>query len=370
MMSRMRLRVRKRTDLTKILMGSILLTIVTVAAASLAGRESTSLVVVYDTATLERIIGESPRVLVFVEQHACPSCAALRPYVEQLPDRVSGVLVVGYYIESAYTASRSDTLAFIRAYGIRVTPTLLLFINGSLAGRHEGLFPGDQIEGLMDFVSRAVPEEGEGAVEKMMESTNNLVVIVPAAALLGIAAAFSPCSFPLMLSFGALRATSRKSMLMREVGKASAVVVVSVLFAGVLLGWVGAAGVTVLGLPAVDVVALFAAYFSTLWGVAEFLGREVVSSGLTAVSGVLPALGLQCSLPFFMTALSLSAGLIPALATAAGFSLGFSAPYILASLGFAAFFSPFLKLFGRSGALRGVVLIAVGAYLMYEVFGM
>ena len=369
MMSRMRLRVRKRTGITKIIVGSLLLTLATVAAASLASRESTNLVVVYDTAALERIIGESPKVLVFVEQHACPSCAVLRPYVERLPDRVSGVLVVGYYIDSAYTASRSDTLAFIRAYGIRVTPTLLLFINGSLAGRHEGLFPGDQMDGLMAFVSGAVPDEGESSVEEEIGSTN-LVVIVPTATLLGVAAAFSPCSFPLMLSFGALRATSRKSVLMREVGKASAVVVVSVLSAGVLLGWVGAAGVTVLGLPAVDVVALFAAYFSILWGVAEFLGREVVSSGLTAVSGVLPALGLQCSLPFFMTALSLSAGLIPAIATAAGFSLGFSAPYVLASLGFAAFFSPFLKLFGKSGALRGAVLVAVGAYLMYEVFGM
>ena len=368
MMTAMRLRAKKKTSLTNIIIGSLLLTLATVAAASWLSHGSPNMVVVYDTPTLEKIIGESPRVLVFVEQHACPSCAILRPYVERLPHRVSGLLIVGYYVDSAYTASRSDTLGFIRAYGVKVTPTLLLFINGTLIGRHEGLFPGDQMDGLMSFVSGAVPQAPEETGQENAASTN-LAILVPAAALLGVAAAFSPCSFPLMLSFGALRAASRKSAIMREVGKASTIVVVSVLLAGVLLGWVGGAGLVLLGFPAVDVAALFAAYFSILWGAAELLGREVVSSGLTAVSGVLPALGLQCSLPFFMTALSLSAGLAPALATAVGFSLGFSAPYVLASFGFVALFSPVVRLFGKSGMLRGIILIAVGAYLMYEVFG-
>lgn len=368
MMTKMRLRHRKRTGLATIALASLLLTLITVAAASWVSHGSTNLVLVYDTATLERLLNESSKVLVFVEQHACPTCAVLRPYVEQLPDHVSDLLIVGYYIDSAYAASRSDTLEFIREYGVKVTPTLLLFVNGSLVSRHEGLFPGDQMEGLLSFVSRVATHEEEGPRPESAADTD-LVVLLPAATLLGIAAAFSPCSFPLMLSFGALRATSRRSSIIREAGKASLVILVSVLLAGVLLGWVGGAGLVLLGFPAIDAVALFAAYFSILWGIAELLGREVVSPGMTAVSGFLPALGLQCSLPFFMAALSLSAGVISALAIAVGFSLGFSAPYILASLGFAALLSPALRLFGKSGSLRGLILIAVGAYLIYEVFG-
>ncbi len=367
-MKNMRLRVKKRTSLAKIVVGALLLTLITVAAASWASHARSGMLLVYDTSTLERIISESPRVLVFVEQHACPSCAILRPYVEELPEKVSGVLIVGYYIDSAYAASRSNTLGFIREYGIKVTPTLLLFVNGTLVGRHEGLFPGDQAEGLMEFVSGVAsqPQQQGGGSEGAEGS--NLAFLLPTAALIGVAAAFSPCSFPLMLSFGALRAASRRTALMREVGKASAIVIASVLLAGITLGWVGGAGVVFLGLPVIDIVAVFAAYFSILWGVAEFTGREVVSSSLTAVSGLLPALGLQCSLPFFMAALSLSVGIIPALATAIGFSLGFSAPYVLASLGFVALFSPVVRLFERSDKLRGAILIAIGAYLMYEVF--
>lgn len=367
-MKAMRLRARKATDLSKIVTASLLLTLATVAVASLTTQREESMVMVYDTAELENLIRDTPQILVFVEQHSCPSCAALRPYVEELPKQVSGLLVVGYYIDSAYAASRTDTLGFIRAYGIKVTPTLLLFANRTLVRMHEGLFMGDQWEGLMEFVSGVATQPRSEGNASGAPGGNSPAFVIPAAVLLGAAAALSPCSLPLMISFGAMSAASRRSVLMREIGKASATVIASVVLTGIVLGWVGTAGVVFMGLPALDVVALFAAYFTALWGLAEIGGREVVSPGLTAVSGLLPALGLQCSLPFFMAALSLSTGPIPALATAAGFSLGFSAPYILAVLGLTAALSPAVRLFGRSGKLRGAVLLAVGAYLMYEVF--
>jgi thiol-disulfide isomerase/thioredoxin/cytochrome c biogenesis protein CcdA len=373
---------KRRASLAVVALASLLLTLATIAAiaaaAQLKERENRGGVIhVYSSADeLWKVVESNHKVLVFVEQEFCAGCRELRPYVEELAASRSDLVVVALHIDSLAESDPVGTRNLLARLGIWGTPTLLLFRDGELVARHDGLFPGDQLIGLEQFVALAgegleawQPQSPVGSLERVLGGGPAGGLVGVAAGLgFGVAAAFSPCSLPLLAAYAATGASMGKPLGGKrlELLRTSLTVLGAVGLGGIAVAYVTTLGLRILAVPVTAAVGLFAGYFTILWGLYEARGYELSSRALARASSLVPLLGLQCSLPFLLAALALASASLPsAAASALAFVVGFSAPYIAAGTAASHLLRPLANMLGRSGPVRGVLLLGVGAYLLY-----
>lgn len=330
-------------------------------------------------------------VLVFVEQENCLGCKLLRPYIIEYADRHPDVTVVRLHIDKLIQRSPDDAWNLIAELGLFATPTLILYDNGREVARYVGTFDGDQMEGLEAFVNEGLggkPAEEAGANANATDTTAiagsaggqeaggaspgaavQLAGIAGAlaAAGLGLAAAFSPCSAPLLAVYTASVGGGGRLQVPREQLLRSNAALLGVIgVGGIGLALLAAFMPTVAGVPVSTVLLLYAGWFLVLWGAYEYTGRAVLTRGLERMSRLLPLLGLECSLPFLLTALAIAAtDVTTAAAAAIAFSIGFSLPYILAGSVFATVLRPVARWMGANVKARSLILAVAGAFLIY-----
>jgi len=86
--------------------------------------------------------GELP-VLVDFTASWCGPCKAIAPYIEQIAHERADTLVVG-----KVDIDESEKLA--DKYGVQGVPTLLVFVDGKVAGESVGSMPKKEILGFVD----------------------------------------------------------------------------------------------------------------------------------------------------------------------------------------------------------------------------
>ena len=387
-MARKRLRLEKRQRIIGIrhlLAAALVITIVIAAGQALAHGSSglaqaeegpANVVDLMDVKpTIDEIIEKNSKVVLFWEQKNCAGCKVLRPYVVKAASEYPDTLFVKVHIDEIYYKDLDYGLRILQEYGVRGTPTLIVYVNGVETGRQVGLFPtldGDQYKALLEFLDKSlstpVNTTSQDNEDPQKDEATKSTLADPAKALaLGLIAAFAPCSVPMIAAFTA-----------REAGKGGNVkrgltVFVIVASATLLLGFL----LTLLYLASFmsrtfnpyAFTVTFAGAFILSWGVVNMMGREPLAGGSSKHSILFPLMGLQCSIPFLVLAITTArANPLNVLLTGAAFAIGYAAPYILAAYGIGKISSKIVKassspLFLR---LQGLVLVAAGLYLIYE----
>lgn len=312
---------------------------------------------VYDARSVYRIINSSggPFMLYF-EQEDCPGCKEIWPAIEKLVGEKLPLTLVRIHIDKIFYSDMEGALKLAESFKVPGTPTLIIMRNGSEVARHVGIFRGDQYEGLRAFVQNALSASGGpgvpgGSVAWYLQPLS-----------LGLLAALSPCSLPMMALFStSARAKAAGSL------KILATLIVLLVPAAAGLGILSSTG-RVGGVSPYYAITTYLGVLVIVWGALTLIDMEPLASlRLGRASLALPILGMQCSFPFVLATISLySRDPVGALVSALLFSLGYSAPYATLST----LFSAISRGAGgkRSGkALRlaqALALMASGAYLL------
>ncbi len=327
--------------------------------------------------TIDEIIRENSKVVLFWEQKNCAGCKVLRPYVVKAASEYPDTLFVKVHIDEIYYKDLDYGLMILQEYGVRGTPTLIVYVNGVETGRQVGLFPtldGDQYKALLEFLNKSlstpVNTTGQGNSNPQEDEATESTLTDPTKALaLGLIAAFAPCSVPMIAAFTAREASKRGSV------KRGLSVFVIVASATLLLGFL----LTLLYLASFmsrvfnpyAFTVTFAGAFILSWGVVNIMGKEPLAGGSSKHSILFPLMGLQCSIPFLVLAITTArANPLNVLLTGAAFAVGYAAPYILAAYGVGKISTKIVKASSSPLFLRiqGIVLVAAGLYLIYEMF--
>ncbi|MEN2999549.1 MAG: thioredoxin domain-containing protein [Acidilobaceae archaeon] len=365
------LRVKGRApDMRRLLMLTFVVWFLFVAVASLQPREGKgleSIVEVTDPKRLEASIPKSGFSIVFFKSYGCPGCAKVEPALTKYVEENGSITLVVANLSEMSRTDYANTLSLMRDYNVPGTPTLLLYANGSLVARKVGDFGlGDQYEGLKKFVEESLAnapreppkEEAGGALE--------LFAFLSGSLLLGLFAAVSPCSLPVLLAYAS---AERVRVSGREVVRKSAALW-AVAAAGGLL-FAGAYSLSAF-LP-LNLYALLASFVASLllaWGALTLWTSNPTLVAFPQLSRAAPLLGIQCSLPFLLTLIAI-AGSSPFMASLGGllFALGFSLPF--SALSSATSLAQSMLRFMNSRAavtLQGLALLAAGAYVLYYLY--
>ncbi len=367
---RLRIDYKRGVTFTRLVVLSILLTVAILIPLGLAGLGSPTagnVYNVYDSVDeYWKLVESSGRVLVFVEQEGCLACKELKPYLLKFAEAYrENVTIVRLHIDKLLSADPDAAMGLIADLKLYATPTLILYVNGVEAARHVGLFEGDQLAGLeaMVFNSTATPQ----ARSQASASLGSPGLGLAAAFAFGLAAAFSPCSAPLLAvySISAQQASSGRPPWI-EVVRSNAALLATIGLGGILLALASSAASTIAGIPLASALLAFAGWMVILWGAYELRGLSVLSRSLSKATRTLPLLGLECSLPFLLAALAIaSKSMVAAAASALLFSAGFSLPYMLAGTAFSTILRPVASWLGSNVRVRSGLLIASGVLLLY-----
>lgn len=234
---------------------------------------------------------ESGKTLVLIKSSACRTCEKILPYWEAAKRSVEGVKLIEVAIEER------PTLAV--EYGIRETPTFLLFVNGRLVAKYEGPFGYNEGE----FVDNLIAWVREKSLRPVL--TFREAIALPSLFLLGLAVYASPCVLPLALSFAALLMSRGEKVTAARCSLCAVLAAVGVLIAGAVAGLLGAGATATLPvLTKVFAILLFAIGLSSIldlpMGSPKGLGRKGGFYGACITFGLL---SVQCSLPLVLGAL-------------------------------------------------------------------
>ncbi len=320
-------------------------------------------------------------VLVYWKQEACPGCKKVEPAVIRFSVERQDVQVLVAHIDKMLRNDPEATLQLLSQLGVYGTPTFIVYKDGVEMGRHVSTFgSGDQYEPLVEFVDSSLKGESPelrpltgsvtAVVPKESVDPETVVMYLGYAFALGLIAAISPCSLPVLAVFTASSTRNGsedeskrfKSFLTNTLGIAAAAVGF-----GSLLSLLYLMGVFLPINPYV-ILVFAAAAFIVAWGLENLIGRDPLIQFSRRWSKLLPVLGLQCSLPFLLAMISLVA-IAPHLVFGASmmFAAGYSLPYALAAVmgkGFSSFLVRIMnsKLFLRA---QGLLLVAAGLYIYY-----
>ena len=318
-------------------------------------------------------LDEQNPTLIYFGQKNCPGCKVIEPVIRQVYAETPWLTVVNVRLDELFYNNMLDTLDMMGKLNIRGTPTLLMVREGKVTGFQEGLFKADdQKEALLKFIRGEYRGERLGATSIEPGSAggspvNQLAKNVPIALLLGLLAAFSPCSVPMLTAYSSIVSRNRRTLSLGTF----AILLGFTGFAGLGLFVVSTLSRRVVGFDVYTLILIYMASFVALWGLYNIRGREPVFRINSKYTVLLPALGLQCSLPFLLTALSLgSRDPYSAVGSAIAFSLGFVLPYAGLSGAIARIISG-AKASGRYDALlrmQGAVMLALAAYLYYDAY--
>jgi len=328
------------------------------------------------------MIPKKGAALVYWKQEACPGCKKVEPAVIRFSVERPDVKVLVAHIDKMLRKDPEATLELLSRLGVYGTPTFIVYKDGVEVARHVSTFgSGDQYEPLVEFVDSALKGESPelrpltgGVTAVVLEESVDPATVakyLSYAFILGLIAAISPCSLPVLAVFTATSARGAggdddakrfKAFLINTLGIAAAAVgfgsVLSLLY---LIG-------VFLPVNPYVILVFAAAAFIVAWGLENLAGRDPLIQFSRRWSRLLPVLGLQCSLPFLLAMISLVA-IAPHLVFGASmmFAAGYSLPYALAGAIGKSFSSILLRIMNSRFFLRGqgLLLIAAGLYIYY-----
>ena len=327
---------------------------------------------VYSVEGLKKYFEEGGAVLLMITKEGCPACQVVEPAFKKLSTEVTDVSFVKVHITPFILSDPGEAMKVLKSLGVPGTPTFMFLVDGEIIARHLGTFRGNQYEGLKEFIELSL-FMGRRADNEVREDTSvegrSLFQAIAVPATLGLISAFSPCSLPLMLTVATSAGRERtarkvwRSMLMQAASLAALTTA-----GGILLSLLYLSS----GYVKVDLytpVVLLAAALTLSWGLMNLAGSEPILRYSSRIRGLLPVLGLQCSLPFLVAALAYaSREPLPALASALAFTAAYSIPYAVSLITGRAVGLKLRKyLSSRSGLLiQGIVLTSVSVYLAIE----
>ncbi|MCS7107708.1 MAG: hypothetical protein NZ902_06375 [Acidilobaceae archaeon] len=368
------LRIKGRApDTKRLAILAVVIWLLFLAAASLQREEARleGIVEVTDPKKLGQSIPKSGVSIVFFKAYGCPGCAKVEPALLKYVEENGNVTLVVANLSEMSRTNYRGTLDLMNEYKVPGTPTLLLYANGSLLARKVGDFGlGDQYEGLKSFVegNLAKAPRGSTVAQEAREEGGalELFAFLAGSLLLGLFAAVSPCSLPVLIAYAS---AERIRVSGKEVVRKSAALWAAAAAGGLLFA--GAYSISAF-LP-LNVYALLTSFVASLlvaWGVLTLWTSNPTLLSIPQLSRAAPLLGIQCSLPFLLTLIAV-AGSSPLMASLGGllFALGFSLPF--SALSSAASLADHVLRFMNSRAaviLQGLALVAAGAYVLYYLY--
>ncbi|MEM2553628.1 MAG: thioredoxin domain-containing protein [Sulfolobales archaeon] len=297
--------------------------------------------------------------LLYFEQKDCPGCKEVSPAIERyFSNNNAGVALVRIHIDDIFNSNQDAAFKLISRYNVLGTPTLILFHNGAEVSRQIGVFRGDQYEGLKKFIE-------DGLSSRSSTGGTILSPLLPLS--LGFLAAISPCSLPMLALFMVVSRNPGRSIINIVKTLVSMIVVLVPISLG--LGLLFTSG-RLLGVSLYYSLITYIGVVTLLWGALTFIDREPMISAGGRVSLLLPILGMQCSFPFLLALLSMiPKNPVDAFIQALVFSIGYSSPYIVASMSSGKASRTIRALStGKSAKifkyLQGVILVSIGAYVI------
>lgn len=324
-----------------------------------------SMITVTTEQQLASALNTSRPVLLIFRATDCVYCHVLDPYAEQYAQAHPGVEMVNVELNLLYSNDPGLVERLVSYYDIQGTPTELVIYHGMVYGYHVGIWPpptADQLPYIEQFVNSSLsgrpiaPALSVGPAPAAAGSpTSDLKYVSPAAALgVGALAAVSPCSIPMLALYSA---SSRRRALSR-MALELALMTLGVAAFGALLAKVYSLS------PLIESsLEGFAAGFSAFLGYELLRGRVVMLGGPAAAFA--PLAGLECSLPFFVAAISAvaAAGLTTAIMSSIAFGAGYSAVYV----GLSGAVGRAMSLSRRYGTVAGLTLVLIGVLLFVYV---
>jgi len=98
--------------------------------------------IIVNDSTIERELDEYSPLVLDCWERGCRPCDLISPTIDQMARDLKGKIVFG-------KLCIDDSLAFKERYRIKRTPTLLVFVNGTLIYRHIGNYPQTILERLI-----------------------------------------------------------------------------------------------------------------------------------------------------------------------------------------------------------------------------
>ncbi len=370
---------QRRLSLTRILIMSLIVWAILTAASIYIGKTSSVSISTYQErinnlsngSSLARVIdirdyrelGVLDNLpgyyLLYFEQKDCPGCKEVSPAINKyFSSNNSQVGLARIHIDDIFNSNQDAALQLISRYRVLGTPTLILLNNGVEVARHIGVFRGDQYEGLKTFIEDGMKSRSAAGVFAFSP-------LLPLS--LGALAAVSPCSLPMLALFTTVSRNIGRNIAgaMKTLASMIVVLVPASLGLGVLFTFG-----RVLGISIYYSLVTYMGVLTTLWGVLTLIDRDPLWGVSGRASLLFPILGVQCSFPFLLALLPMiSKSPIEAFIQAVAFSIGYSAPYIAASVS-AGRAAKTVKALSRGKRarifkyLQGIILISIGVYIL------
>ena len=380
----MRLESRRHGDsLIKLTIAIFLLFVATAIAFEAyysLGFEGDNVIVVDDPSELLSAIPSEGVAVVYFKQDNCPGCKKIEPALERYIAENRDKLFIVAYLDGMLKKDVEETLELLGRLAVPGTPTLIVYRDGVEVGRHIGTFGlGEQYEPMKEFFTSALEGDLDEFREKLLQSGVVITGVdsratdpiyaslqLTTAFVLGIIAALSPCSLPMVLVFASLRTNPDakfKVFINNAVGIAALAAILG--FAMSILYVVGAA----MPVNVYTIILALAASFIGAWGIESLRGREPVLLASPRVKRFLPLIGLQCSLPFLLAMISIiSTAPHIVLGASFMFAAGYSLPYAVAASIGGGIDEALNRLMSRGVMIRiqGVFLVGAAAYVLYN----
>ncbi len=306
---------------------------------------------------------KEPTLLYFAQEN-CEGCKIIEPAITKLSEERQDIKIVKIYLDYLFYKDMEGTFKLMNDFQVPGTPTLILIENGKEIARKIGIFnTRDQYKGLTSFIENAL---GNQKIEITENKTRTQYFTAPLAFLLGIIAAFSPCSIPMITTYSTLKNEKRTSVL-----STFAVLLGITGFAGLGLFFLSTWSIGYIGINIYPYLLLYLGAFIAAWGILSVMGKEPIIKQSQKIKTFLPAIGLQCSLPFLLTAISIGS-LSPerAVIAAISFTIGYVLPYIGLSQAINRLIL-YLRQINRYNMylrLQGIIMIIAATYLIYQAY--
>ncbi|MCE4604135.1 MAG: thioredoxin domain-containing protein [Aeropyrum sp.] len=340
-------------------------------------REPDSMVLLEDPNDYWSTVRSYDRVLVYFAQSGCPGCKKIDPAIERFASEQSDIKVIKAWLDSMIRNDPQSTFRLLSSLEVQGTPTLILYERGVEKARHVSTFGlGDQYQPLLEFVEAGFKGEYSGgdntpttAINQGLENTLTVEAITKALTgglILGLIAALSPCSLPMVVLFSS-QSTDEIKKFKSYLSNLAAIAAIAI-GGGSLLSLLYITSTFLPINPYIYTIYLAGA-FVLAWGILSLRGKDPMIALSRRARFLLPAIGLQCSLPFLIIAITMSSQ-APHLVAASSlmFASGYGLPYALAgAMGSA--FSARIERIASSPAMKyvqGLLLIVGGVYVIYS----
>jgi cytochrome c biogenesis protein CcdA len=312
---------------------------------------------IYDVSELDLLVILKGYNLLYFEQRDCPGCKVLSPAIDRYfsSNSSAGIRLIRIHIDEIFSENQDVALKLISSYRVPGTPTLILVKDGVEIARHIGIFRGDQYEGLKSFIESAITGKSSSSGDSVIRPLSSLGI--------GLLAALSPCSLPMIAMFASSARLGG--------GFSRAIKVFTSLIAILIPASLGISIASnigrIFGVSIYYALVTYVATVSLTWGLLTFSNREPLLSVEGKSALIFPILGMQCSFPFLLAVISmLPEEPIASLTTSLAFSIGYIAPYIGSNI--------FLNILGSIAQggkwkqltryLQGAILTSAGIYVL------